>query len=761
MSEKKRKQFFKYSEEDLERAIDAVRHSGMKLREAERRFNVPHSTLINKLKQKTELKRRMGPSTVIPKVEEELLETFIIASAKKGFPISRRRLMLLAQEITNRKLGRKWFQLFLKRHGTISKRHAENINAARAAVTESSIRTWHENLRQYVKEEFSAEDIFNDPARIINSDESGFMINPKSGVVLGPKGEKNLYEVAIGSEKEQITTLLTISADGHVFPPLVVLPFERVPAKVAEQYNPNWAFGNSKSGWMTSEVYLGYVRNSLLPELTSKGVKFPVLYLVDGHKSHLSYELAKFCDESGIILYSFRPNATHILQPADVAVFRSLKHNWSKEVEDFRSEHKYQPITKGLFGPLLEKALMKITKETVSNGFKICGLYPFDADSIDYSKCMENVSRTMDRGVKLKPAQLGFSHLLHVESCMRYGRTQEFRKTYAEAKKWEGDESALELYNVWYKIRKSLENEEVEDVSTYEKELFQAEAEPGLNQLEASPSQPQPGTSQEEELVEAEAEPSPYQLEASPSQPLPGTSQQSNEPLTFHQLQANKDISPQFYKNVVWPEDTPPKNPKKRLMKFPQGSGARKWLQYYEEKKKSAEENEAKKLAKLQERNRKREEKKRVKALKKRKAVHLDESSDEGSNDDQRFAASLADSSGGEWVETDEDELDEEAVLSAFWSDGEIVKKEDWVLVEFQGKKGNLIFYAGKVLEKTENKAVISFLKKTRGAAFVFPEVKDEASIDTSRIKKILPPPAERRGYFTFNIKFPPSLLIV
>lgn len=27
------------------------------------------------------------------------------------------------------------------------------------------------------------------------------MINPKSGIVLGPKGEKNLYEIAVGSEK--------------------------------------------------------------------------------------------------------------------------------------------------------------------------------------------------------------------------------------------------------------------------------------------------------------------------------------------------------------------------------------------------------------------------------------------------------------------------------------------------------------------------------------------------------------------------------
>jgi len=132
--------------------------------------------------------------------------------------------------------------------------------------------------------------------------------------VLGPKGAKNLYEVIPGSEKEQITVLLTISAEGTIFPPLVVLPFERVPANVAASYNPDWGFGNSKKGWMTSDVYKGYIENAMLPYLKSKGVKFPVLYLVDGHKSHLSYEVANFCVENDIIIYSFRPNATHKLR---------------------------------------------------------------------------------------------------------------------------------------------------------------------------------------------------------------------------------------------------------------------------------------------------------------------------------------------------------------------------------------------------------------------------------------------------------------
>ena len=39
-------------------------------------------------------------------------------------------------------------------------------------------------------------------------------------------------------------------------------------------------------------------------------------------------------------------NATHILQPMDVAVFRTLKENWRQHVHEWRSNHLDDPILK-------------------------------------------------------------------------------------------------------------------------------------------------------------------------------------------------------------------------------------------------------------------------------------------------------------------------------------------------------------------------------------------------------------------------------
>lgn len=252
--QKKTKMFFKYSESDLALAISAVRNGHSSIRQAERNYNVPHSTLINKLKGRTPETRKMGPATILTAEEEEVLVRWINASANKGFPLNKNLLCETVKDIVNTDgrpnpfkdglPGYKWFNGFLIRHPEVSRRHAESINTARASVSEASIRHWHEEIRSYLASE-NAEDILEDPTRIFNSDESGFATNPKSGLVLGPRGMKNLYEIKSGSEKECITALFTISADGQIYPPMIVFPYERIPAEIVRNTNPDWVIGKS------------------------------------------------------------------------------------------------------------------------------------------------------------------------------------------------------------------------------------------------------------------------------------------------------------------------------------------------------------------------------------------------------------------------------------------------------------------------------------------------------------------------------------
>ncbi|KAJ8932152.1 hypothetical protein NQ318_009263 [Aromia moschata] len=141
---------------------------------------------------------------------------------------------------------------------------------------------------------------------------------PLSGKVLGPEGWKNLYEVKQGNEKETLTVFVTFTADGQLCPPVVVFPYVKPPRAVVESVPNSSIPGKSESGWMTFDVFSEFVANGLNEWLNQQEIKRPVVFLVDGHRSHMSLEHSEFCDANGILLYALPPNAMHLMQPADV-----------------------------------------------------------------------------------------------------------------------------------------------------------------------------------------------------------------------------------------------------------------------------------------------------------------------------------------------------------------------------------------------------------------------------------------------------------
>ena len=76
---------------------------------------------------------------------------------------------------------------------------------------------------------------------------------------------------------------------------------------------------------MQTELFLEFLANFFQPWFKGNNITLPVILFVDGHVSHLSLKTSQFCDQKEIILVALYANATHILQPMDVAVFCTLK----------------------------------------------------------------------------------------------------------------------------------------------------------------------------------------------------------------------------------------------------------------------------------------------------------------------------------------------------------------------------------------------------------------------------------------------------
>ncbi|KAJ8959559.1 hypothetical protein NQ314_006242 [Rhamnusium bicolor] len=205
------RKFFTYSEESLKEALHQIRSCQVSIREASRQFRVPRTTLQDRLHG------RCGPTL------------------KKTGP---QPIMTIEGE----------------------KRITEGISKARAVVTEESIRSWF-------KDEFldknHCKEIMENLQRIFNGDESGFMLCPKTGKVLAPRGWKNLYQIKMGNDKENLTVLVVFNASGRICPPLIVFPYIRPPKKLIDKMPDDWVLAKSDTGWMKSEIFLNsYVTTS-------------------------------------------------------------------------------------------------------------------------------------------------------------------------------------------------------------------------------------------------------------------------------------------------------------------------------------------------------------------------------------------------------------------------------------------------------------------------------------------------------------------
>lgn len=385
-----------YTQQDLENAIEDV-NNGMSYYKASQIYKIPKTTLLYKRTGKTPMVCKMGPDTYLTKSEEAMLVQWIFYISDRGFPATKEFLLdsvqLLVKNLKREtpfvdgRPGRHWYEAFLKRHPELTRRVAQNLSKARNSITEAHIRRWFTEVATFFKEENLCE-VFNDPSRIYNCDETALYLSPKENKVLVRKGEKAVYTFISNDEKECITTLIMCNGEGFLPPPMILYKYKRIPSNIAKNVPKEWGLGYTDNGWMTGASFYEYITNIFFPWLTKSNVKLPVILFLDGHSSHMTLALSEFCSKNQIILISLVANATHILQPLDVAFFRPFKNHWKKIVYAWRIENHGKKLSREEFPILLFKAFSTIpnSREIIQNGFRSCGLCPFTPNGINYEK---------------------------------------------------------------------------------------------------------------------------------------------------------------------------------------------------------------------------------------------------------------------------------------------------------------------------------------------------------------------------------------
>ena len=278
----------------------------------------------------------------------------------------------------------------------ISLRRTMALSHARACLTVYDLKLWFSNIRERFFENPDFSEVWKNPRRIFNQDETALEMGSEHQIVLAPKGHTGpLYNTG-GSSREHVTLSVTVGADGSVAGMRVVYSGKRrsKEEKELEETLPTdgvtgpWRFSKSPKGYVNRIIFLEILRD-LKDYVEKENIEKPVILFIDGFSGHLGLSVAEFCSEFGIQLILLRSNMTHVLQPLDVKIFGPAKTAIRARNHHWHADNPTRPLNKrSLISEVVRPAFEEVfsRKETVTKAFQVTGLYPFNPLAPDYSK---------------------------------------------------------------------------------------------------------------------------------------------------------------------------------------------------------------------------------------------------------------------------------------------------------------------------------------------------------------------------------------
>ena len=263
----------------MKAAMEAVRSGKYGANKAEKLYEIPPSTLKDRLSGRVKHGRKPGPDPYLTDAEEKELSAFLVQCADIGYGKTRREVFGIVQQTIEKK-GRStenfnfegWWTRFLERNPTLSLRTSDPLSQVRSnAVTKENINNYYSLLKKTLVDK----DLLNKASRIYNMDESGMPLDPKQLKRVAHKGTKKVHGQASGN-KSQITIVACGNAAGHVLPPMIIFKGERLNHLWCLNEVPDTLYGMSESGWINSELFFYWLDRLFLllthPPIASSSV---------------------------------------------------------------------------------------------------------------------------------------------------------------------------------------------------------------------------------------------------------------------------------------------------------------------------------------------------------------------------------------------------------------------------------------------------------------------------------------------------------
>ena len=165
--------------------------------------------------------------------------------------------------------------------------------------------------------------------------------------------------------------LAFISAAGTTVP-VFVFPRKKILLDMYKAGPPGCLGLPHESGWRTGINFLKPLQHFHSYVKSTK--RNPALLTLDNHSKHLDYRAVQFAKDNGIILLTFPPHCSHVLQPCD----GPFKRAFEKSQNDWLQSHPGQRISIREIAQLLAGPyLLAFTPKNIVSGFKLTGICAF------------------------------------------------------------------------------------------------------------------------------------------------------------------------------------------------------------------------------------------------------------------------------------------------------------------------------------------------------------------------------------------------
>lgn len=173
----------RYTEKDLDKALNLIKEGKLGVREAARQFKIDKSKLSRSLNCKNKSKR--GRKQALSMEQETDLTQKIIVMAKWGFALSKEEIKRVVQTYVsennirtvfkNGKPGDDWFRLFCERNG-LSQKKMEQLEKCRRTATSDPFIIY--SFYNRLEETINRLGLQEKPSHIFNLDETSFNLDP-------------------------------------------------------------------------------------------------------------------------------------------------------------------------------------------------------------------------------------------------------------------------------------------------------------------------------------------------------------------------------------------------------------------------------------------------------------------------------------------------------------------------------------------------------------------------------------------------------